>query len=215
MAFPSRKEAYDSNTSPNLSSRTSMNGAQYRRSTKWTTSYSQSYRGSISNSSVHTTSTAATREGLFDNSENGTGGVPSTSHRKSFHSLEKSTFLFRNQSQSTLGTIRDAGSARSSTITSTSKQGTCLLNIPSLEDGDESPLPFTPRSSAYELSTLPEFTSPISSHNYSVPPSASLDDPSTKEGKANDTDIVKLLQQICRFADPTQLYRNLVKIGQG
>ncbi len=35
-----------------------------------------------------------------------------------------------------------------------------------------------------------------------------------KEGEANDTDIVKRLQQICTDADPTRLYRDLVKIGQ-
>ena len=36
-----------------------------------------------------------------------------------------------------------------------------------------------------------------------------------KEDKSNDTDEVKRLQQICTDADPTLLYRNLVKIGQG
>ena len=36
-----------------------------------------------------------------------------------------------------------------------------------------------------------------------------------KEDKANDADIVKRLQQICTDADPTWLYRNLVKVGHG
>jgi p21-activated kinase 1 len=36
-----------------------------------------------------------------------------------------------------------------------------------------------------------------------------------KDDEANDADIVKRLQQICTDADPTRLYRNLVKIGQG
>ncbi|KAI0281178.1 kinase-like domain-containing protein, partial [Russula brevipes] len=36
-----------------------------------------------------------------------------------------------------------------------------------------------------------------------------------KEDKANDADMVKRLQQICTDADPTRLYRNLVKIRQG
>jgi p21-activated kinase 1 len=36
-----------------------------------------------------------------------------------------------------------------------------------------------------------------------------------KEDKANDVDIISRLQQICTDADPTRLYRNLVKIGQG
>ena len=33
--------------------------------------------------------------------------------------------------------------------------------------------------------------------------------------KSNDADIVDRLQGICKDADPTRLYRNLVKIGQG
>ena len=227
-----------------------MNVAQYRRSSKQTAI--QSYQGSISNSSVHTTSPASTCEDLFNFSEQNLGGTPCISHRKSFHSLEKPTFRFRNQSQSTVG------------------------NIPSFGDGGESPLPSTPRPSVYELSTLPE---PSSSRSYGVPPSNPLDNPLTeryrdsqpfavmeiptadnpptrhpsslppladrtgislsytvpstkdvaslagaasrqrekkKEDKANDADIiVKLLQRICRSADPTQLCRNLVKIGQG
>jgi p21-activated kinase 1 len=36
-----------------------------------------------------------------------------------------------------------------------------------------------------------------------------------KEDNANDADIVKRMQRICKDADPTRLYRNLVKIGQG
>ena len=174
MVFPPQKETYDSNTS----SHTPMNGAQYRRSSKRTTI--QSYRGSISNSSVHTTSTAATDKGLFDYSEQSPGGLSSISHRKYFHSLEKSTFRIRNQSQSSIDTISEAGSVpgRSYTATSTSKQETRLLNTPSFEDEDESPLPSTSHSSQYNLSTLPE-PGPSSSR-YGVPPSVLLDDPSTK-----------------------------------
>ncbi|EDR14554.1 uncharacterized protein LACBIDRAFT_229673, partial [Laccaria bicolor S238N-H82] len=36
-----------------------------------------------------------------------------------------------------------------------------------------------------------------------------------KVDKGKEEDIVKRLQQICTDADPTRLYRNLVKIGQG
>ncbi|TDL21792.1 Pkinase-domain-containing protein [Rickenella mellea] len=36
-----------------------------------------------------------------------------------------------------------------------------------------------------------------------------------EKDKANEGDIVKRLQQICTDADPTRLYRNLVRIGQG
>jgi hypothetical protein len=155
MTFSSGKETYDSNTPLDLSSRTSMDGAPkaalYRRS-----SNTQSYRGSISNSSVHTTSTTATRKDLFDRSEQNLGRVASISHRKSFHSFEKPTFRSRNQSQSTVGTIREPRFARSSTATSSSKQEIHSLNIPSFEDEDESLLPSTPRSSVYNLFALPE-----------------------------------------------------------
>jgi p21-activated kinase 1 len=36
-----------------------------------------------------------------------------------------------------------------------------------------------------------------------------------KKDAAKEADIVKRLQAICTDADPTRLYRNLVKIGQG
>jgi p21-activated kinase 1 len=36
-----------------------------------------------------------------------------------------------------------------------------------------------------------------------------------KKDPAKDQDIIRQLQQICTDADPTRLYRNLVKIGQG
>jgi hypothetical protein len=138
------------NTPLDLSSRTSLNrapkAALYRKS-----SNTQSYQGSISNSSVHTTSTAATRKDLFDYPEQGPGGVSSISHRKSFHSLENPTFRFKNQPQFTVGTIREAGFVRSSTAISTPKEEIRSLNIPSFEDEDESLLPSTPRSSVYNL----------------------------------------------------------------
>lgn len=36
-----------------------------------------------------------------------------------------------------------------------------------------------------------------------------------KDKDKKEDDIIKRLQQICTDADPTKLYRNLVKIGQG
>ena len=36
-----------------------------------------------------------------------------------------------------------------------------------------------------------------------------------KKDKEDDSDIIRRLQQICTDADPTRLYRNLVKIGAG
>ncbi|QRV73985.1 P21-activated kinase 1 [Ceratobasidium sp. AG-Ba] len=49
-----------------------------------------------------------------------------------------------------------------------------------------------------------------------VAPPGSSGAPRRREKKEkNDQDIVKRLQAICTDADPTRLYRNLVKIGQG
>jgi p21-activated kinase 1 len=158
-------------SSSNSSTRTSINGnVQYHRSLKETI---QSRQGSISNFSVHTTSTAATRKDLFDRSELDPGGDPSISQLKYSHSLDKPTSRFTNQSQSTVGTICEARSIRSSTATSTSKRETCLLNIPPFEDAYESPLLSTPRSSAYSLFTD---RSPSLTSIYGATPSIPLDD---------------------------------------
>jgi hypothetical protein len=131
-----RKESRDSNTPSHSSSRTSANGALYRTTTI------QSDRGSTSNSSVHTTSTAATSEDSFDYTKPSPRGVPSIIFdTKSFNpSLEKPTsFHFRNQSQSTVGTIlREAGSVRGFTATPLSAQEIRLSNILSFEDEDNS-----------------------------------------------------------------------------
>jgi p21-activated kinase 1 len=168
MVFSSQEETQDSNIPSSTSTRTSITGnVQYRRSSK---EVIQSHQGSISNFSVHTTSTAATRKDLFDCSE---GGDPSISHLKYSHSLEKPTSRFTNQSQSTVGTIGEARSVLISTATSTSRQETRLLNIPPFEDADESPLHSTPRSSAYSLFTD---RSPSLTSIYGATPSIPLDD---------------------------------------
>ena len=56
---------------------------------------------------------------------------------------------------------------------------------------------------------------PVSERHAPQPPTAPQRRENKKEDKINDADIVKRLQQICTDADPTRLYRNLVKIGQG
>ena len=52
-----------------------------------------------------------------------------------------------------------------------------------------------------------------------APPNASTPTPRRREkkdkDKTKDEDVVRRLQQICTDADPTKLYRNLVRIGQG
>ena len=123
MAFLSRKETYDSNTPSDFPSRTSLNGALYHRT------IIQSYRGSISNSSVHTISPATTHEGLlFSPSGQGQYRDSPIPDHKSSHSLEKLTFGLRNESSSTVSTIHEPEFDRSSIETSTPELP--LLNIP-------------------------------------------------------------------------------------
>ncbi|OCB88618.1 hypothetical protein A7U60_g4216 [Sanghuangporus baumii] len=56
-------------------------------------------------------------------------------------------------------------------------------------------------------------------HPKVAPPNQSTPTPRRREkkdkDKARDEDVVRRLQQICTDADPTKLYRNLVRIGQG
>ncbi len=173
MAFLSRKDTCDSFTPSISSSRTSRNGSLYRKSSKESI---QSYQESISNSSVHTTSTAATRKELLDCLGQGSDG---DTDPKSLHAFEKPTFGFRNQSQSTVGTIREAEFDSNSTPPSTPKPDLFSLDDLSFEDEVESSLPSSPRSSVHSLSKLPD-PSPRPSHIYGVPPSTPPDDPSTK-----------------------------------
>ena len=170
MGFFSRKETYDSYTPSVSSSRTSRNRSLHRKTSKEAI---QSYRGSISNSSVHTTSTAATRKDLFDRSGQGSGGDSSNSDPKSLHAFEKSTFGFRNQSQSSVGTIRKPKFNSSSAANFAPKQ-----KVRSLNEDEESPLPST-RSSVYRLPTPPD-PSPSSSRIHDVPRPTPLDGSITK-----------------------------------
>ena len=56
-------------------------------------------------------------------------------------------------------------------------------------------------------------------HPKMAPPNQSTPTPRRREkkdkDKARDEDVVRRLQQICTDADPTKLYRNLTRIGQG
>ena len=181
MILPSRKETYDSYT-PSVSSSASMNGVLHHRSSKETI---QSQEGSISNFSFHS-ATAAIDKDLFDLSRQGhlsnhssntsNGQDPSISDYKSSHSLEKPTFRFRNQSLSTVCTISEPESDRSSTATSTPRHRFHSLSVSSLEDDAESSPPSTPRSSRAITPILITYPSPFLSPVNAVPPSSSLDD---------------------------------------
>jgi hypothetical protein len=138
MRFSSRDETRDSNTPSGSSSRTPINRRIRRKSSNETI---QSYQGSISNSSVHTVSTAESADTHKDlsgqcsppavsyhSSESSTGQYPSIFDHKSFHSLEKTTSILQNESVSNICTTRelehssDCESNSGSTTPSTPKQ---------------------------------------------------------------------------------------------
>ena len=175
MRFSSQEETHDSNVPSNTSSHSSITGnVPFRRSSKETI---RSYQGSISNSSVHTTSTTTTHEDLFGPSGQGPDrNLPIPDH-KSSHSLEKLTFGDRNQSLSTVYTIREPETDRSSIETSTPTQELRSLSLPSLENEAASSLPSTPRSSAYIQGTDP---GPSLRSNFGVTHSTPSDDLLTK-----------------------------------
>ena len=152
----------DSCTPSGSSSCTSIRGS--KESIQWC-------RQSISNSSVHTTSTTNDKDSVYLSSrdslqvplissgssrnQNSSGPDP-----KSCHSLEKSTFCLRNESQSSISTILGSKPDDHST-TPTPKQGIRILSPPSIKDEDGSSPSSTPRASL--VSTLTLETDPIPS----------------------------------------------------
>ena len=77
----------------------------------------------------------------------------------------------------------------------------------------------SPNNSSTDLKTHQKLQQPGHQTHHKV--GAGLNPPGAaprrreKKDKDDDLDIVKRLQQICTDADPTRLYRNLVKIGAG
>ena len=180
MAFPSRKETYDSNTPSNLSNRTSMNGAQYRRSSKGTTI--QSYQGSISNSSVHANDTThKTRKDPFngtgrgslhpishrssESSTSGYGNCPTISDHKSSHRLGKSTSTFRNQSPSTETTQ----SYQAPISRPRAQEPISRPQKPISRSQEPISLPQEPISRSQELVSRPQATDSTRSHAFAQP----------------------------------------------
>ena len=191
MRFSSRDETCDTNTPSSSSSPASINGGTRRESSNETT---QSYRGSISNSSLHTISTTESSDAHQDlsnlsgqfspptdyqhSSESSTGQYPSIFDHKSFHSLEKSNSHSRNQSLSTICTTGEPTSdcesnSGSTSPPSTPKQEHSSLSL-TLEDEAEislSPVPLSPQAIVPARATTP---SPIPVF---AAPSRPLNDP--------------------------------------
>ncbi|KAG6890109.1 Serine/threonine-protein kinase smu1 [Termitomyces sp. Mi166 len=71
-----------------------------------------------------------------------------------------------------------------------------------LRDGQQRPAPPPPSPAATSLAKTPGVATPRRREKKPT-------------DKSKDEDIVRRLRQICTDADPTRLYRNLVKIGQG
>jgi p21-activated kinase 1 len=213
MRFSSRDETCDTNTPSGSSSRTPMNGGIRRKPSNETI---QSYQGSISNSSVHTISTAEssdTHKDLFDlprqcstpavshhSSEPSTGQYPFIFYHKSLHSLEKQTTLLRNQSLSTICTAGEPNSDceydSGPTSPSTPKQEPGFSSLPTLEDEAEIYLPPTPRSPQTIVPTGPTRSKALTPSTGTIPspvfaaPPPPLNDPLLKSyGKSPTTEI--------------------------
>jgi hypothetical protein len=211
----------DSDRPSRSSSRTptGTNEARYRM-------WSRQSIPSISNSSDHTNVSADDKDSLRPSrgdtlrrvSRNFSVSASSgqDSDHKSILSLWKSAFRHRNQSQSTVRTSPGSGS-------------NTLSTAPSTPLHKFSPLSALPGSSKQPSLSPPEMAA-HSSGGLSVSRALELYGPASlrktagatprrrgnnKEDESNDADIIKHLQQICTNADPTQLYLNLVKIGQG
>src|SRR6266851_2719852 len=135
------------------SSRISIREAIYHR---WSKGSIQSYRQSISNSSVHTVSPADYKN-PFDLPGLGQGRLPFNSNQncsipdlKSCDTLEKSMFCLRNESQSTISTTLMAEPEPCFTTLFTPKQEADSLSPPappSVEDDAASSPPSTSRTS--------------------------------------------------------------------
>ena len=180
VTYDSYTPSSSSSSSPR-SSCTSINVALYHKSSEETL---QSHQGSISNSSVHTFTGAIVKD-PFERQD------PSSSDHKSLHSVLKRGFDFRNQSLSTVCSIRDPESNRSSTATSTLPGHSFILT--SLEDETESSssLYFTPRSSLAISPALITDPSPSPSPVYAVLPSPPLDDDGDSQ-PSSDIEITEI-----------------------
>ncbi|POW14105.1 hypothetical protein PSTT_03140 [Puccinia striiformis] len=80
------------------------------------------------------------------------------------------------------------------------------------------PAPAKPTSSSLKLaksSSVKLTSSASSSSTTNQNPSAVPRKREQKPGKVSDLEIINRLKAICTDADPTKLYRNLIKIGQG
>lgn len=157
MDISSQNETYNYYTPSGPPSRISINGVLDHRSSKETIQLDQR---SISNSSFHTNhATTAIDEDMFGlsrqrplplvsrNSSDSSSERVIISDDKSFHSLNKTTSGFRNQSLSTVSTTHEHQSNRNSGTSFIPMQNSCSPSLSHLQDEAESFLSSTPSSS--------------------------------------------------------------------
>ena len=142
-----------------------------------------SYPQSISNSSVHTTLITHDKDSIGLSSRDSLSLIPSGPFRnqntsilnhKSRDSLEKSSLRLRNESQSSINTLRSKPD--SYTTTPILEEGIRFLSSPSIKDEEETSPPSTPRASlvntfGLEMDLIP---SPISSPFPLIPSKTSI-----------------------------------------
>ena len=212
MSLPSQTETHDSPPS-GPSNRTSINSVLHDISARESI---QSQEGSISNFSVHSTTTSTLYKELIGNlgqggvlppvslcsSDSSSGQDPSTSDYK-YRSYQKPTSGSRNQCLSVCTTC-GAESNRSSASSAPS-----LLSLEDVAETTESSLPSTPLPSRAIASTLITDPSPSPTHVYAVPPLPSLGDGDSQtlaamEISTTDTPFTRLANFIsCPTSSPT------------
>lgn len=93
--------------------------------------------------------------------------------------------------------------------------GSSSSDLPLKQSGPGATSPVTVTRERSDARTQNQTPSPATSSLAKVSGVATPRRREKKVDKNKEEDIVKRLQKICTDADPTRLYRNLVKIGQG
>ncbi|KAI0299253.1 kinase-like domain-containing protein [Russula brevipes] len=218
------KQNADDSDRPSSRTPTGTNEARYHM-------WSRQSTPSISNSSGHTNLSADDKDSLRPSREGGTPRVsrnfsasafsgPDSDH-KSILSLWKSAFRHQNQSQSTIRTSPGSGSNTLSAAPSTPLHKSSPLSA--LPDSSKQPSLSPPEKAAHSsggphdlsVSRALELYGPAAAASLRKTAGATPRRRENKKDESHDADIIKRLQHICADADPTQLYVNLVKIGQG
>lgn len=101
---------------------------------------------------------------------------------------------------------------------SAAAQKSGVVASPSVRPAPQSPAASAGSAASAQVAAMPAASSSSSKQGKPAPSSGPAATPRRRETKKNtmkDSDVIARLRAICTDADPTKLYRSLVKIGQG